>query len=225
MAKKVAASVQKFMQIAEIKDDTLVMKDGTMRAVLLVSSVNFSLKSEEEQDAMVSGYISFLNSLNFQIQVVIQSRRLDLDHYLAELDNRQKEQTNELLKLQIQEYIQFVRELVQLGEIMTKRFYVTVPFHPTTAGGKQGFMAMLSEIFSAASVVQLKRSRFLEYKEVLDRRLGYVQGGLASMGLHSVRLNTQSLIELFYKTYNPLESKTQKLPPMEELQLAAPGEA
>ncbi len=223
--KKIAASVQKFMQISEIKDDTLVLKDGTLRAALLVSSVNFALKSEEEQDAMVSGYISFLNSLNFPVQVVIQSRRLDLDHYLADLDNRQKEQVNELLKLQIQEYIQFVRELVQLGEIMTKRFYAIVPFNPTTAGGQKGFMALLSEVFSTASVVQLKRARFLEYKEVLDRRLGYAQSGLASMGLHSVRLNTQSLIELFYKTYNPMESKTQKLPPVEDLQLASQGEA
>ncbi len=215
------AAVQKFLNIAEIKDDTLVMKDGSLRAVLLVSSVNFALKSEEEQDAMVSGYISFLNSLNFQLQVVIQSRRLDLDHYLLELGNKQKEQTNELLKLQIQEYIQFVRELVQLGEIMTKRFYVTMPFHPISAGGKKGVVALIQEIFSAASVVQLKRKHFLEYKETLDRRASYVQGGLSSMGLKSERLTTQGLIELFYKTYNPLESKTEKLPDVSELQMAS----
>ena len=125
-AAKKLPSLQRFLDIAEIKDDLVLMKDGSVRAVLIVSSVNFDLKSEEEQNAMVQSYVTFLNSLNFPIQVVIQSRPLNIDDYFTRLEAAEKEQTNELLRMQIADYRNFVSELLELEQIMSKRFYVLV---------------------------------------------------------------------------------------------------
>src|SRR3989344_5732169 len=128
--KKIQVSTQQYLDIAEIKEDTVVLNDGTLRAVLLVSSINFSLKSEDEQNAIISSYISFLNFLEFPLQIVIQSRKLDIDSYLLRLKKIEKEQTNELLRMQTTEYRQYISELVEIGDIMTKRFYVVVPYDP-----------------------------------------------------------------------------------------------
>ncbi|MFN7088913.1 MAG: hypothetical protein ACK4NX_03830, partial [Candidatus Paceibacteria bacterium] len=107
---------------------TVVMKDGTLRAVLLVSSINFALKSEEEQNAIIQAYIQFLNSIDHPLQIVVQSRKLDIDRYLDHLKELEKAHTNELLKMQMADYRQFVQELLEMAEIMTKRFYIVIPY-------------------------------------------------------------------------------------------------
>ncbi len=211
-------STQKYLDISEIRGDSIVLKDGTMRAVLLVSSVNFSLKAEEEQQATISAYVQFLNTLEYPIQIVVQSRKLNIDAYLSNLQERQKEQTNDLLKSQMAEYLDFIKELVDLGEIMTKKFYLVVPYNPM-GDKKRGFFARISSIFWAGTAIRLKRERFENYREQLFKRVDNVVSALSSMGLRAVPLDTQSLIELLYNSYNPTESAAQKLTEINKLQV------
>ena len=216
---KIKVSTQQYLDIAEIKEDTVVMKDGTLRAIFLVSSINFSLKSEEEQNAIISAYVSFLNNINFPLQIVIQSRELNIDNYMNTLNQKEKEQTNELLKMQTKEYIQYVGELISMGKIMNKRFYLCVPYNPLSDEHK-GFFSSLWESFKPATLVKMKEKRFLRYRSELNRRIENVMSGLASAGLNAVPLDTQGLIELFYNTYNPETSKNQKLVDIKKLKVA-----
>lgn len=211
-------SAQRFLAISEIKQNTVVMKDGTLRAVLMVSSINFALKNEDEQNAIVSSYVSFLNGLEHPLQVVIQSRELYIKPYLESLLQKEKEQTNELLRAQIADYRSFVAELVQMGEIMSKSFYVIVPYDPLT-NKKKSFWSRASEIFNPAVTVKLKEERFAKRKYDLEMRVRQVESGLRSIGLEAMRLDTQSLVELFYATYNPDIALTERLAPAEKMQL------
>lgn len=216
--KPVGYSTQRYLDIAEIKDGVVVLKDGTLRSVLLVSSVNFALKSEDEQSALISGYVGFLNGLDFPLEIVIQSRKLNIDNYMDRLAEAEKKQENELLRLQISDYRSFVKELVELGEIMNKRFYVVVPFDPVS-NQRKGFFARLQEVFSPAKTLQLKEERFQQRRSDLDLRVRQVEGGLAGMGLEIARLDTQGLIELYYTVYNPDTFMTQKVVNMERLRI------
>ncbi len=215
---KISASTQQYLNIAEIKDNTVVMKDGTLRAVLLVSSINFALKSEDEQNAVIDSYVRFLNNLTFTLQIVIQSRELDINNYLEYLKNKEKEQMNKLLKVQTADYIEYIKELTSLGKIMNKRFYVIVPYDPLTDKHK-GFMSLLGEALKPATVIKLKEKTFKNYQEMLDRRIDSVTGGLESLGVAVARLDTQSLIELYYKTYNPETSQNQELVDLDKLRI------
>lgn len=211
-------STQKYIDISEIKRDCLVLNDGTLRAVILVSSINFGLKSQEEQTAVIQAYVQFLNSLGHPIQIVVQSRKLNIQPHIEDLREKMRNQTNELLKSQMADYIDFLQELVKLGQIMTKKFYIVVPYNP--AGDKRrGFLARLSEVLSAGVSIRLKRERFERYREALFRRVDNVISALSSMGLKAVPLDTQSLIELFYNSYNPIESETEKLAKLDKLRI------
>jgi len=212
------ASTQKYLPIAGIRNDCLILKDGTLRAVILCSSINFALKSETEQKSIIAGYIRFLNSLEWPIQIVIQSRKLNIDPYLEKLSQIEKEQTNELLKIQTKEYINFVKELVQLGEIMTKKFFIVVPYNPL-GDVKRSFFERFFEIFKAPSLIKIKREKFERYRAELFKRVEFIISGLANIGINAVPLDTQSLIELFYHIYNPAESVFQKIEKVEKLQL------
>jgi hypothetical protein len=217
MAKK-TSSTQKYLPIAGIRNDCVILKDGSLRAVILCSSINFALKSETEQKSIISGYIQFLNSLEWPIQIVIQSRKLNIDPYLEKLSQLEKEQTNELLKIQTKEYINFVRELVQLGEIMTKKFFIVVPYNPL-GDVKRSFFERFFEIFKAPSLIKMKREKFERYRAELFKRVDFIISGLANIGINAVPLDTQSLIELFYNVYNPVESVFQKVEKIEKLKI------
>lgn len=216
--KKSIPSTQHHLPFAEIKSDSIVMKDGTLRAVLMVSSINFALKNEDEQNAIVSSYISFLNAIDFPLQIVIQSRQLYIKPYLAKLLEQERAQTNELLRAQIADYRSFVAELVSLGKIMSKQFYVVVPYDPLS-NKKRGFWSRSSEVINPAKTVKLKESRFEQRKHDLDMRVRQIESGLASMNLEVVRLDTQSPIELFYSTYNPDIAFSEHLGPVNQLQV------
>ncbi len=211
-------STQEFLDIAEIKEDTVVVKDGTVRAVLLISSINFALKSEEEQNAIISSYVSFLNNINFPIQILIQSRKFNIEGYLSDLQEKEKQQTNELLKMQTREYIQYIQELVSMGNIMNKRFFICVPYNPLSDKHKNFFQS-LKESFTPRSLVKLKHERFKRYKRELDMRVDNVMSALASIGLKGARVDTQSLIELFYNTYNPDTSDQEKMTDIKNLRI------
>src|SRR5688572_23207938 len=122
--KKTSHSAQQYLDIVEIRDGVVVLRDGSFRAILMASSLNFALKSEEEQNAIIYGYQDFLNSIDFPIQLLVTSRRIDLTPYLRELDQREEAQTSELMKIQLQEYREYIKELVKVSNVMTKSFYV-----------------------------------------------------------------------------------------------------
>jgi hypothetical protein len=207
---KINISTQQYLDIAEIRDDTIVMRDGTLRAVILVSSINFALKSEDEQNAIISAYVSFLNNIDFTIQIVIQSRELNIEHYMETLKQKEKEQTNELLKMQTAEYIQYINELISISRIMNKRFYIVVPYNPMSDKQKS-FFSNFFDIFKPATLIKMKDEKFIRRRKELAYRMDNIMGGLGSVGLNCVQLDTQSLIELYYNTYNPLTSNNQKM--------------
>ena len=211
---------QKFLDIAEIREDTVIMKDGTLRAVLLISSINFALKSVDEQNAIVQAYMEFLNSLDFPIQIVIQSRKMNIVHYLNDLEKHEQDQANDLLKRQINNYRDYVKQLIELGDIMQKRFFVVVPWNPATDKQK-GFFQRLGEVLSPSAAVRLYEERFQKQKFNLSLRVNQIISGLSSMSLNGVQLDTQSLIELVYTVYNPELFQTQKMVNVADLQLEA----
>lgn len=211
-------STQANLPIAEIKDGVVILKDGTLRSVLMVSSLNFALKSEDEQNAIISSYVGFLNSLDFPLQIVAQSRRLQIQPYLDKLQKIEQEQLNELLRVQIADYRAFVKELVDIGQIMSKKFYVIVPYDPLS-NKKKSFFSRFKEVLKPSLGIRLKEDMFKKRKEDLDMRLRQVAGGLESMGLQVGQLDTQSLIELYYTTYNPDISFAESLQPMDKIQV------
>lgn len=209
---------QRYLDIAEMKEDIVVLKDGTIRAVLLVSSINFALKSVDEQSAIVQAYMQFLNTLDFPIQIVIQSRRMNIDQYLLSLAESERTQTNDLLRRQIADYREYVKQLVELGEIMQKKFFIAVPLDPSTDKQK-GFFARLSEILTPSAVIRLSEERFKKNKTSLMLRVNTVMSGLQSMGLNAAMLDTQGLIELFYTVYNPELFENQRIVDAAKLQI------
>jgi len=216
--KNTAISTQRYLKIADIKQDTVIMKDGTLRAILMVSSINFALKSEDEQQAIISAYITFLNNIDFLLQIVVQSRELNINGYLEAMRKRANEQTNELLKNQTFQYIDYVSQLVSLGKIMNKRFYVVVPYNPIS-DKRKGFWQSLVEAFKPVDVINLKEERFIVLKKQLENRVDNIVSGLTSMGLNAVRLDTQGLIELFYNSYNQKTAANEPLDSIEKINI------
>lgn len=202
---------QDLIRIAEIRDGIAILNDGTMRAILMVSSVNFALKSEDEQSAIIFAYQDFINSLDFPIQISISSRKMDITPYIEQVKGMRDKQKNELLRLQMNEYINFVSQLVKDSNIMSKTFFVTIPF-AITENKKEGFF---SRIFKGAKGAAGKHvvsdTEFEHTKNQLLQRVEQVAVGLRSVGLRVVPLQTPELLELFYTFYNPTTSRNQRL--------------
>src|SRR3989344_7937228 len=162
--KKSTIASQKFVEIDKIKEDMVIMKTGAVRAILLASSINLALKSTEEQDAIIYQFQSFLNSIDFPLQFIIQSRKLNIDDYLATIKEMERKQENELLKIQAQEYIEFIRNFVELQNIMTKNFYIVVPFTKEIVKTGKG-------IFGAStSAAKMDDEQLLKLKDQLWQR-------------------------------------------------------
>lgn len=198
---------QQFVPIKEIRESVVILNDGSMRMILMASSLNFSLKSEDEQTAILSRYQSFLNSLDFSIQFFIESRKLDIRPYLETLVEAEKEQLNELLKIQTKEYIEFIKNFVSVTNIVSKTFYIVIPYSPSSFNAKGGFLANLP-FMSNNSGEQKEISedgRFLENKIQLQQRSDVVISGLSGLGVRVAPLNTEELIELYFKLFNPGE--------------------
>lgn len=211
MAKKThhASSTQSYVDIGEIRNGILILKDGRLRLVLLATSINFALKSEQEQNAIIGQYQNFLNSLNFNLQIVMQSRRLDLTGYLKKLSERGEQEKNELIKIQTIDYVQFIKRLITVANIMDKKFYIVIPLDPVNLQ-KRG---LFDKIFHPTTKLQVKISdvEFKSYHEELLEMANVVIAGLSSLGVRAAPLNTQQLIELFYGVYNPEESTKERL--------------
>jgi len=201
----IAKASQNFVPIKEIKNGVVVLKDGGLRAVVMVSSINLSLKAYEEQRATFVQFQNFLNTLDFPIQIVIQSRKLDIRPYLTLLEARMREQTEPLLKVQTREYINFIRSFTESVNIMTKKFFVIVPYSaPTGAAGLAGALGGLTGALKPKKEKEEEAS-FEEKANQLDERVSTILGGLGRLGIRGARLGTEELIELYYKTFNPGE--------------------
>ena len=200
-------STQDFVPINEVRDGIIVLKDGSLRAVLLASSLNFALKSEDEQTAFIIQFQNFLNSLDFSTQIFIESRMLDIRPYIATLEVAFKNQMDDLMRIQIREYIEFIKSFTEAANIMTKNFFVVVPYSPATlsiAPGKSIASKLPFGGGGKATAADANRT-FEEQVSQLEQRIAIVQQGLVRCGVRTVQLGTEEAIELLYKLFNPGE--------------------
>lgn len=204
------SSTQGSLLISEIKDGVVVLQDGSLRAVVMASAINFDLMSQQEQNGIEYAYQGFLNSLHFPIQIVVKSQKIDLDTYIEDLEKKHASQDNPLLAMLMEDYIANVRALVEEVNIMDKQFYVVIPFFPTVAT-KANFFANLSNIFKSTPTITVSESEFQQYKTELTNRVQLVTSGMNQMGIRAIPLNTQELVELYYSAYNPDVAPSQKL--------------
>ena len=219
MPNKKFSSTQQYLDISEIKDNVVVLKKGGLRSILMVSSINFALKSIDEQDAIIYHFQSFLNSLDFPVQITVNSRQLNLDNYMNQLKDKEKKQTNDLLRIQTASYLEYIQGLVKMANIVTKTFYVVVPFAPSEVRGG-GALGKLKAISFSTSKIMSGRESFEKYKDQLWQRVDHVVNNLSGAGLRMTVLNTQELIELYYNLYNPEISEKKGLADINDLDLA-----
>ncbi|HEX8994353.1 MAG TPA: hypothetical protein VF803_03815 [Candidatus Paceibacterota bacterium] len=198
-------ATQEFVPIKEVRDGIVILKDGSLRRVLMASSINLALKSADEQEAIISQFQNFLNSLEFPVQFFIESRKLDIRPYIALLEDRLSKEIDDLMKLQIREYIMFIREFTDRSNIMSKNFFISVPYDPSliAKGGGGALGSILGG--STAPSQALSNEQFEEYRSQLEQRIGVIEQGLVRTGVRVVPLGTEELIELFYKLFNPGE--------------------
>ncbi len=195
---------QEFVPISEVRDGVVVLKDGGMRVVLMASSLNFALKSEDEQTAFILQFQSFLNSLDFTTQIFVQSRMLDIRPYIATLEAAYKEQLDDLMRVQIREYIEFVKNFTEAANIMTKSFFVIVPYTPAFISSRTNPFGSLFGGGKKRDDAAANRT-FEESVSQLEQRVAIVQQGLVRSGVRTVQLGSEEVIELFYKLFNPGE--------------------
>ncbi len=198
-------AAQKFVPVKEIRNGTIVLKDGGYRGILMCSSVNFGLKSADEQESIINGFQTFLNTLDFSIEILIQSRKMDIRPYLKLLAEKEKEQRTDLLRIQLREYMEFIRSFTENTNIMTKSFYIIVPYSPTGASEAKSAMSGLFGKASTKSNSSKKNDLFNEHQLQLEQRMGLVAAGISATGVRAVALGTEEVIELLYRSFNPGE--------------------
>ena len=202
-----ARATQEFVPIKEIRDGIILLKDGGLRSIVLANSTNLSLKSSEEQKATIMQFQNFLNTLDFPVQISVQSRKLDIRPYLLLLENRMKVQNEPLLKLQTKEYIGFIKNFTDTTSIMTKSFFIVVPYTHASLSVDTG---ILKNIFSKKSNKVVKEEEELDFEEKrsqLEQRVNVIEQGLARCGIKTATLGTEEIVEVFYKVFNPGESE------------------
>ena len=197
-------AAQQFVPLREVRDGIVLMKDGGMRAILMASSINFALKSEDEQQAILGQFQAFLNTLDFSLQIYVQSRELDIKPYLELLRAREPGQDNDLMRVQLREYIGFIEHFTIETDIMTKSFFVVISYAPSgvrLTGGLGGIWRG-----KRADTTALEQTRFEEDRTQLEQRVAVVEEGLNRIGVRTVLLGTSEIIELFYHLFNPGEA-------------------
>lgn len=206
MAKE-TQTTQEFVPIQEIRDGIVILKNGGMRSVILASSLNFALKSSDEQASILLQFQNFLNSLDFSIQICIQSKKLDIRPYLALLEDRYKEQITELMKIQVREYIEFIRTFVESTSIMSKSFFVVIPYDPPIISSSKNPVSSMFSKKTSAEETKSADERFNEYRTQLEQRVAVVEQGLVRCGVRAAELGTEEVVEVFYKLFNPGETE------------------
>lgn len=198
-----------FVVISDIRDTVVILKDGSLRSVVEVGSTNFELKSLDEQTAIIRAFQNFLNSIDFPLQISVSSRKLDIAPYLKSLDALAENIPNELMKIQATEYARFIKGLTELANIMSKKFYLTIPIYVVetmsqTGSAVKGFLGAIKSAVNPSKFVKTMTDQELEsYKIQLDQRIQFVMGGISGFGLESKVLNKEELLNLYYSYYNP----------------------
>jgi hypothetical protein len=203
-------TTQNFVPIQEIRDGVVILKDGGMRSVIMASSLNFALKSQDEQSSIIMQFQNFVNSLDFSIQIFIQSKKLDIRPYIALLEDRYKEQSTDLMKIQVREYIDFVRSMVETTNIMTKSFFVVIPYDPPMIVASKNPLNNVSNMIPGKKGKNDQENldmKYQEYRSQLEQRVAVVEQGLVRCGIRAAELGTEEVVELFYKLFNPGETE------------------
>ena len=196
-------NTKQFVEVQDIRDDVLILKDGSLRQVIEVSSTNFELKSQDEQMAILTGFRNFLNTLDFSLEMMVMSRKLNIDKYLAVINELIENQQHDLLRIQAVDYAKFVKELTGLANIMAKDFFVIVPFYigPRVEGG---ILETAKSIFKPAETVKsLAPEEFNSYRNQLNQRVNLVIENIAGLSLTAKILEKEELTDLYYRFYNP----------------------
>ena len=190
-----------FVEISEIRDDTMVLREGQLRAVLAVSSANFALKSTTEQQQIINSFQGILNSLEFPIQILVQSRKLNLDPYIEKLRQLEDQQTNDLLKVKMQEYIEYIKQMLNEVNIMKKDFYIIIGYDSTNI--RYGLFGGLIRAFNPSQIIKQKQDDFQKNRKLIMARVDSLAGRFSALDLKVSTLNTEQLIALMYNSYNP----------------------
>jgi type IV secretory pathway VirB4 component len=206
-------STQNSLLLTEVKDGVVVMRDGSLRGVILGSAINFDLMSGQEQEAVEFAYQGFINSLHFPVQICIRSERMEVSSYLEKLAGLRAEQSNDLLGALMDDYIENIKALVQEVHIMDKRFYVVVPYFPPMLEQKKkpNLIEGIRGAFESAPDITVTEEDFKKSKQELSQRMALVASGLSQMGIRAISLGTQELVDLYYGWYNPEVAANQKL--------------
>lgn len=195
-----------FVVISDIRDSVVILKNGSLRSIIEVNSINFELKSIDEQSAIIQSFQNFVNSVDFPLQIIINSRKLDIGPYLKTLDTLGETLKNELLKIQAVEYSRFIKGLTELANIMSKKFYVSVPFYPVEAAAPTagGLLGVLKSVVAPSKFIKALSDEELEnYKIQLDQRIELIRQGINGLGIETRILKKDELMNLFYSYYNP----------------------
>ncbi len=207
-------STKNLVEIADIQENIVLLKNGSLRSIIEVSALNFELRSEAEQVGIIQNFQNFLNSVDFPLQILVSSRKLVMTDYLAQLESLAATNQNELLKIQALEYSKFVKELLDLSNIMTKKFYVILPFYIFETPSKTGFLKSFQSAFRPSSVVQqINQDELDKYRAQLMQRVDLITDGLIGIGLKPRLLDENDLTNLFYGLYNPGEKYSEKTAP------------
>ena len=209
-AKDQRASTQNHLMFSEIRDNIVIMRDGSLRMVVMASPLNFDLKSAREQDAIEYAYQGFLNGLHFPVQIIVRSRKIDLENYLTKLETLQAEQENQLLAGLMEDYIYNIRGLLEDVNIMSKHFFVVVPYY-VQAVTKDNIVSKIGGLLKPSEDVVQTSADYETHKKDLVQRTSIVAQGLAQMGVRAAVLTTQELVELYYGSYNIEEAQNQPL--------------
>ncbi len=211
-------ATQEFVPIKEVRNGIVILKDGSLRSLLMASSINLALKSGDEQAAIIGQFQNFLNSLEFPVQFFIESRDLDIRPYVALLEERYVAELDDLMKIQIREYIVFIKDFTERANIMTKNFFIVVPYDPSLIARGGGLSAISSLVSpNKSGTATLTDEQFEQYRTQLEQRISSIEQGLVRTGVRVVKLGTEEVIELFYKLFNPGELEK----PLQINQLAA----
>ena len=203
----VRPTTQDFLQIDQIREGIAILKNKSLRGILMVSSLNFALKSDEEQTAIIYQFQNFLNSLDFSCQILVQSRRLNITGYLEKLEKLEKEQEDELLKIQTTGYREFIESLVKAGTIMNKSFFVVVPFALLEAKKEE-----TKKLFKAPKLPSLTEEQFQRCKTQLQQRMEFIILGLRRCGLRAIPLTTPEIVELLWGLHHPNQAEVGYYP-------------
>jgi hypothetical protein len=197
-------ATQDFVSIRDIKENVVIQKNGRLLMVILVSSINFALKSLDEQKAVLLQFQSFLNTLDFSLQIFVQSRKLNIEPYLELLAGMKDKQDNELMRIQLREYTEFISSFTKNVDVMSKNFFVVVPYTPSKINLGKSLTNLFTPNKSSAALPT--DMQFEEHRIQLEQRVSVVKEGLARTGVRSITLETDDLVELYYHIYNPADN-------------------